>query len=150
MESDIRVQPPQLQQERWVVEHRLKSAFERFMKRKPLVFEGIEDPTVADECISMIQKIFEFVQIEDEEKVKRVVYMLRKDAQIWWEAVKKSQDVTTMTWIEFLREFNSKYYSQAVVNKKIAEFTWLQQGNLSVLEYVRQFDQLSRYAPNMV
>ena len=30
----------------------------------------------------MIKKIFEFVQIEDEEKVKCVVYILRKDARI--------------------------------------------------------------------
>ena len=84
----------------------------------------------------MVEKIFEFVQIEDEEKVKCDVYMLRKDARIWWEAVKKNRDVAAMTWVEFLREFNSKYYSQAVINSKVAEFTRLQQGNMSVLEYV--------------
>ena len=44
------------------------------------------------------EKIFEFVQIEDEEKVKCTVYMLRKDARIWWEAVAKSRDVVVMTW----------------------------------------------------
>ena len=32
----------------------------------------------------------------------------------------------------------------------MAEFTRLQQGNLSVLEYVRQFDQLSWYAMDMI
>ena len=53
------------------------------MKRNPLVFEGTIDPTVAEEWISMIDKIFKFVQIEDEEKVKYAVYMLRKDARIW-------------------------------------------------------------------
>ena len=98
----------------------------------------------------MIEKIFEFVQIEDEEKVKCVVYMLRKDARIWWEAVMKSRDVATMTWAKFMREFNSKYYSQAVINSKVTEFTRLQQENLSVLEYMQQFDQLSRYAPDMI
>ena len=91
---------------------------------------------MAEEWVSMIEKIFEFVQIEDEEKVKRVVYILRKDARIWWEVVAKSRDVAVMTWAEFMREFNSKYYSQAVINSKIAEFTRLQQGNLLVLEYV--------------
>ena len=62
----------------------------------------------------------------------------------------KNRDVAAMTWAEFLREFNSKYYSQAVINSKMAKFTRLQQGNLSVLEYMRQFDQLSWYAPNMI
>ena len=93
--------------------------------------------------------IFEFVQIEEEENVKCVVYMLRKDTRIWWEVVMKNRDVTTMTWVEFLREFNSKYYSQAVINNKVVKFTKLQLGN-SVLEYVRQFDQLSWYAPYTV
>ena len=55
----------------------------------------------------------------------------------------KNRDVAVMTWAKFLREFNSKYYSQAVINSKMAKFTRLQQGNLSVLEYMRQFDQLS-------
>ena len=96
------------------------------MKRNTPVFEGTTDPVVVKEWVSMIEKIFEFVQIEDEEKVKCAVYMLRKDARIWWEAMKKSRDVTIMTWVEFLREFNSKYYSQAVVNSKVVEFTKLQ------------------------
>ena len=45
----------------------------------------------------MIEEIFEFVQIEDEEKVKCAIYMLRKDARIWWEAVMKSRNVAAMT-----------------------------------------------------
>ena len=76
--------------------------------------------------VSTIKKIFEFVQIEDEKKVKCIVYMLKKFARIWWEAVKKNQEWATMTWVEFLREFNSKYYNQAVINSKVAEFTRLQ------------------------
>ena len=96
------------------------------MKKNPPVFEGTIDPAVAEEWVSMIKKIFDFVQIEDEEKVKCVVYMLQKDARIWWEAVMKSRNVAVMTWAKFLREFNSKYYSQAIINIKTAEFTRLQ------------------------
>ena len=89
----------------------LKPASERFMKRKPPVFEGTIDPAVAEEWIGIIEKIFEFVQIEDKVKVKCTVYMLRNDARIWWDAVKKTLDKVTMTWAKFLIEFNSKYYS---------------------------------------
>ena len=49
----------------------------------------------------MVENIFEFVRIEDKEKVKCVVYILRKDARIWWEAVKKSRDAAVMNWAEF-------------------------------------------------
>ena len=78
------------------------------------------DPTVAEDWISMIEKIFKFVQIEDEDKVKCAVYMLRKDARIWWDAVKKTRDIARMTWAEFLIEFNSNYYSHVVINSKVA------------------------------
>ena len=106
------------------------------MKRNPLVFQGTVDHAVAEEWISMIEKIFEFVQIEDVDKVKCVVYMLRNDAKIWQDAFKKTRDVATMTCAEFLVEFNSKYYSQAVINSKVAEFTKLQQHSMSMLEYM--------------
>ena len=54
------------------------------------MFEGTMDPVVAEELISMIEKIFEFVDIENEDKMKCTVYMLRKDAKIWWDVVKKT------------------------------------------------------------
>ena len=68
--------------------------------------------------------------------MKYIVYMLRNDVRIWWDAIKKIRDTATMTWAKFLIEFNSKYYSQAVINSKAVEFTILQQENMSVLEYV--------------
>ena len=59
------------------------------MKKNPPVCSM--DLAVAEEWISTIEKIFEFIQIEDEDKVKCVVYILRKDARIWWwDAVKKT------------------------------------------------------------
>ena len=97
MGPKVRVPPPQPQQEPRPVASGLKPASEQFMKRNPPVFEGTVDSTVAEEWVSMIEKIFEFVQIKDEEKVKCVVYMLRKNARIWWEAVMKSRDVVVMT-----------------------------------------------------
>ena len=88
----------------------------------------------------MIEKIFQFVQIEDVEKVKCADYMLRKDAGIWWDVVKKTCDVATMTQAEFLIEFNYKYSSQVVINSKVAEFTMLQQRNM---QYWNMFDNLT-------
>ena len=66
----------------------------------------------------MIEQIFEFVHIKD--KVKCTTYMMKKDARIWWDVVKKTRDIATMTWVKFLIEFNSKYYDQAVINSKVA------------------------------
>ena len=93
---EVRVQPLEPQQEPRVVALGLKPTSERFMKRNLPVFEGIVDPVVAEEWISMIEKIFEFVQMEDEDNVKCALYMLRKDIRIWWDAVKKTRDVAVM------------------------------------------------------
>ena len=49
MGPEVRVQPPQPQQELRAVALGLKPTSERFMKRNPPVFEGIIDPTVAKE-----------------------------------------------------------------------------------------------------
>ena len=84
------------------------------------------DPVVAKERVSMMEKIFEFLKIEDVEKVNCAMYMLRNDARIWWDAVKKTRDMAAMIWVEFLVEFNSKYYNQAIINNKlVTEFTRL-------------------------
>ena len=58
---EVGAQPPQLQQEPWVLAPGLKPASEQFMKRNVLVFEGTVNPIVAEEWVSMIEKIFEFV-----------------------------------------------------------------------------------------
>ena len=55
------------------------------------------DPVMVEEWISMIENIFKFVQIEDIDRVKCAVYMLRKEARIWWDAIKKTHDLATMT-----------------------------------------------------
>ena len=52
------------------------------MKRNPPIFDGTVDPVVPEEWISMMEEIFEFVHIEEVDKVNCVVYMLRKDARI--------------------------------------------------------------------
>lgn len=49
-----------------------------------------------------------------------------------------------------MEESNSKNYSNGTVDYKVTEFTNLRQGTMLVLEYVRQFDPLSRYALDMV
>ena len=56
-------------------------------KRNSSVSDRTMDPEVAEEQISMMEKIFEFFQIEDIEKVNCAVYTLRKDARIWWDKV---------------------------------------------------------------
>ena len=55
-----------------------------------------------------------------------------------------------MSWAEFRRLFEMKYLTSSALREKRKEFVSLKQGDLSVDEYVRRFEELSRYAPHMV
>lgn len=43
-----------------------------------------------------------------------------------------------------------KYFPQSLRDFKEGEFLQLKQGNMTLKEYERKFDQLSRYAPHLV
>ncbi|KAL5547238.1 hypothetical protein UlMin_006925 [Ulmus minor] len=90
------------------------------------------------------------MMLTDEERIMCATYMFIKDARYWWDVAKQTRDLTTLSWTEFVQMFNRKYFSPTVLLCKEAEFNNLQQGNLSVDEVVRQFDQLARFCLHLV
>ena len=48
-----------------------------------------------------------------------------------------------MQWVEFKEYFYNKYFSETVRSTKMREFVYLQQGRISMLEYIRKFDKLA-------
>ena len=49
-----------------------------------------------------------------------------------------------------MREFNKKYFSPLIQEKREDDFIRLRQGNLSVAEYETQFTRLLKFAPELV
>ena len=45
-----------------------------------------------------------------------------------------------MTWNDFVREFNHKYYNPTTLRAQQNEFLNLKQGNMTVMEAVRKFE----------
>ncbi|KAL5539945.1 hypothetical protein UlMin_046279 [Ulmus minor] len=86
--------------------------YERFRRMKPDEFEGSSDPLVAEEWLSSIQTILDFMHLNEREKVLCATYVLKRDARYWWETVKMRRNVQDMTWDEFIVEFNQKYYNR--------------------------------------
>lgn len=72
---------------------------------------GSTDPLEAEEWLSSIETILDFMRLNDQERVLCASYMLRKDARHWWGYVKLRKNVNAMTWAEFVNEFNQKYYN---------------------------------------
>ena len=71
----------------------MEPIYERFRKQQPPSFNGSMDPFIAEEWLSRIAMILEFMNLNDPEKVLCAVYMLTKDARYWWDVVKKTNDV---------------------------------------------------------
>ncbi|KAL5567760.1 hypothetical protein UlMin_024335 [Ulmus minor] len=124
--------------------------YKRFCQMKMAEFVGSSDPLEAEEWLSSIETILEFMELNDREKVMCASYMLRKDARYWWDSVKLRRNVHAMTWEEFVGEFNQKYYNQAAMRAKQKEFLNLKQGNMTVIEAVTKFEQLARLCPSLV
>ena len=76
--------------------------------------------------------------------------MLLKDARFWWDVVRQTLNAEALVWEEFKAVFNHKYFHPAVLQGKFEEFNNLRQGNLSVTEAIKRFDQLARLVPHLV
>ncbi|KAL5563369.1 hypothetical protein UlMin_033116 [Ulmus minor] len=128
----------------------IEPLYERFCKQHPPIFEGSSDPLVAEEWLYSIEDIFNFMRLNDHERVLCAIYMLRKDARFWWDVVKQTLNAEALVWEEFKAVFNHKYFHLAVLQGKVEEFNNLSQGNLSVTEAIKRFDQLARLVPHLV
>ncbi|KAL5546204.1 hypothetical protein UlMin_005891 [Ulmus minor] len=118
--------------------------YARFGKMKPAEFVGSTDPLEAEEWINSLETIFDFMQLNDQERVAYASYMLRKGARHWWSTVKLTRDVNIMSWADFIGEFNQKYYNSAILRVQGDEFLNMKQGTMTVIEAVNKFEQLSR------
>ena len=112
----------------------------RFGKLKPTEFATSTDPLEAKEWISSMETIFDFMQLSDQERVACASFILKKDAYHWWVTVKMTRDVGVMSWADFIREFNQKYYNSAILRAQQDEFLNLKQGTMTVIEAVNKFE----------
>ncbi|GMN35242.1 hypothetical protein TIFTF001_048433 [Ficus carica] len=124
--------------------------YDRFRRMKAPEFEGSTNSIEVDNWLIDLQVALNFLRLNDQEKVLCVSFMLRKDARLWWETVQLQRDVTEMTWEDFVEEFKEKYFNTEVMEAQQDEFDKFRQGNLSVAEAVKKFEQLARLCPHLI
>ena len=117
---------------------------------KPKELSGSTDPLVAQGWLKSIELVLNFMGLTENEKVKCASYCLMDDARIWWEGIELSRGISQMTWEDFIQEFNEQYFNMSVTRVYYDEFNNFHQGNLSVTEAVKRFNQLARLCPHMV
>lgn len=124
-----------------------EGSYDRFRRMNPPEFSGDSDPLVAMEWVKAIEAIFDYLHLEDGDRVSCAVFLLVKAARIWWEATKVAVNVQTLKWKEFKDLFYDKYFSSDVRTRKVKEFLELKQGNMSMSEYILKFEEGCLFVP---
>ena len=65
------------------IENQWEHLYERFRKQHPPEFDGGTDPTQAEQWMSMLTTILDFMKVQGSERVACATYMFRRDARIW-------------------------------------------------------------------
>ncbi|XP_012571081.1 uncharacterized protein [Cicer arietinum] len=124
--------------------------FYDFLKLQPSTFQGSHNPSEAQAWLDEIKKAFEVVPCTEEQKVAFAAHLLKGGAEYWWRSAKTYLQTqgTHMNWEHFEVAFLDKYYPKSARRQKELEFVHLQQGDMSVAEYVVKFEELARFSPH--
>jgi hypothetical protein len=103
-----------------------------------------------EDWLKSIEKKLEIAQCNDQEIVLFAAHQLFGNVVDWWKMYCNSHsNVGTITWNEFKARFRTHYVPCGTLKMK-KKFSELQQGSMTVNEYLNRFTQPSRYAPDDV
>ena len=86
--------------------------YQRFHSMGPKGFEGSTDPLDGIEWLNSIHSIFDCLKFNDEDRIRYVVCLLRKDATYWWKTTKQGNELHCSTWFGFKIEFHQRYCNE--------------------------------------
>jgi hypothetical protein len=105
----------------------------------------------AKDWLKSIKKKLDIAQCTHREKVLFAAHQLFGIAADWWETYCNSHPkVGAITWNKFKARFRTHYVPHGTLKLKKKEFSELQQGGMTVNEYLNRFTQMSRYASDDV
>jgi hypothetical protein len=108
-----------------------------FSRLNPPKFSGSEDPIEANDWLREIEMKLDVVHADNWDKVLLAVQQLKGPALAWWHSYHENNA-------------EGHHVPDSLVRIKQEEFMHLKQGNMSVVEYLHKFTELSRYEPDAV
>ncbi|XP_028070064.1 uncharacterized protein LOC114272540 [Camellia sinensis] len=93
------------------------------------------------------------MEVSNEQRVALASLMLVEETEYWWEATQRlhtAGGTGGLTWNQFTKVFNDKYFPATYRYEKEREFLRLEQEELTVAQYEAKFISLSRFAPSFV
>ncbi|XP_043710446.1 uncharacterized protein LOC122659398 [Telopea speciosissima] len=123
---------------------------EKFLKIQPLTFAGIsKDSLLPVKWIKEMEKAFEFLGCNEEQKISCARYKLQQEVEAWWQITKPilAAAHSVLTWEIFKEAFFGNYFPTSVRKKKEIELMELVQGPRSMLKYQQKFEELFFFTP---
>ncbi|XP_056864077.1 uncharacterized protein LOC130511213 [Raphanus sativus] len=110
-------------------------------------FSGTIDPIAAHDWKLALKRKLEIIECPPELSLRLTMQYLRGDALVWWEGIRLDHDgPERLTFEDFIQEFDRKYFPEEAMDKQKSDFDHISQGEMSVREYERKFNQLRRFA----
>ena len=123
----------------------------KFEKLRPHKFLGGPNPHEAEAWLRQIKKLLDTSDIRNEQdRVTMAAFQMEGEADHWWEMIKSTRQVETLTWRQFEDLFMQKYFPNSLRQEMIQEFLQLKQGKMSVTQYANCFEALLQYASAIV
>ncbi|KAL8155364.1 hypothetical protein AgCh_000664 [Apium graveolens] len=142
-QQPIPPQPPTAQQTAATV-------FRAFKSLKPPEFLGFADPVEARAWLKEIGKSFEILGVEERHKTIFTSYMLKGEANYWWESKRNLETDAVIPWDRFTQLFLDKYFPRFMETQMEIRFLELKQDKMTVAEYEAKFTELSRFVPEFM
>ena len=112
---------------------------------------SMEESKKAKFWLEKLERALDEVRSPMDQKATCVVSLLYGATYDWWKLVLRNPLLPDLiTWDYFVIEFNTKYVTDDYKGSKWKQFFTLRQGKLTVAEYEKEFNCLSKYASESV
>ncbi|KAK9671089.1 hypothetical protein RND81_12G006100 [Saponaria officinalis] len=130
--------------------------------QRPEYFDGKGDPVKLEAWVRSFDKIFTTLNCEENLRIPQATHYLVDNADIWWTENKDRlmapiprndngvNVVRAMNCEEFKTALRSVFFPEHIKRAKKTEFNNPRQGSLTVQEYYNQFQELARFALELV
>jgi Retrotransposon gag protein len=110
------------------------------------VYEGRIQPNEFIYWLNTVERVFEYQDVPEKEKVKIVAIKLKKHASIWWEQLKmkraREDKQKIITWEKMVKELRKKFLPERYLQEAFLQLHGFVQGDKTVADYTEELDHL--------
>ncbi|GJZ60870.1 reverse transcriptase domain-containing protein [Tanacetum coccineum] len=130
-----------------------KGNYKEFISCEPFYFNGTKGAVGLIRWFEWTESVFSYSNCAEENKVTFATGTLTDDALSWWNAYAQPiriEQANKIIWTELKRLLTNKYCPRTKVRKMEDEFYNLTVKGNDLKTYVRRFQELAVFCPNMV